>query len=331
MAIRHAIIMSNILSKNDCILVAGARGLVGSSIARALHAKGFENILMPTHTELDLMDAETVKLFFKRYQPRYVFLAAAKVGGIHANNTYPADFIFNNLTVQNNVIHESWRQGVKRLIFLGSSCVYPRNCLQPIKEEYLMTGDLERTNRPYAIAKIAGIELCWACNRQYGTQFLSVMPTNLYGPGDNFHLENSHVMPALIRKMHEAKIDNRQEVEIWGTGKPRREFLYVDDLAEACFFLMNLPEDRYVNLLNKQEGPWVNVGCGEDLTIAELAKLVAEVVGYSGKFCWNTNQPDGTFRKLLDVNLLRSLGWKPKVNLKEGIQKAYEAYLAGLE
>ncbi|OGT07409.1 MAG: GDP-fucose synthetase [Gammaproteobacteria bacterium GWF2_41_13] len=322
--------MSDILAKNDCIFVAGARGLVGSSIVRTLHAKGFKNILVPTHTELDLMDAETVKLFFKRHQPRYVFLAAAKVGGIYANNTYPADFIFNNLSIQNNVIHESWRQDVKRLIFLGSSCVYPRDCPQPIKEEYLMTGDLERTNRPYAIAKIAGIELCWAYNRQYGTQFLSAMPTNTYGSLDNFHLENSHVMPALIRKMHEAKIENRSEVEIWGTGKPRREFLYVDDLAEACLFLMSLPEDQYVNLLKKQMGPWVNIGCGEDLTIAELAELVAEVVGYSGKFCWNVNQPDGTLRKLLDVSLLASLGWKPQVNLKDGIQKAYAAYLAAL-
>ncbi len=308
------------------IYVAGHRGLVGSAILRCLKNGGYSNIVIRTHAELDLMDQRAVREFFEQERPEYVFLAAARVGGIQANNIYPADFIYQNLAIQTNVIHESWRSGVKRLLFLGSSCIYPRDCLQPIKEEYLLTGPLEATNRPYAIAKIAGIEMCWSYNRQHGTQYLAVMPTNLYGPGDNYDLGNSHVLPALIRKMHEAKMRGDKEVVVWGTGTPRREFLYSEDMADACLFLVNLPDSNFRSILDSSGGkapPLVNIGCGEDLTIAELARAVAEKIGYAGTIVFDSGKPDGTPRKLLDVSNLAALGWRAKVLLEEGIQRTY--------
>ena len=305
------------------IYIAGHRGLVGSAIVRSLKRHGFENLVFRTHAELDLMDQKLVADFFESEKPEYVFLAAAKVGGIHANNTYPAEFINSNLAIQTNVINECWRSGVKRLLFLGSSCIYPRECPQPIKEEYLLTGPLEETNRPYAIAKIAGVEMCHAYNRQYGTQFLAVMPTNLYGPGDNYDLQNSHVLPALIRKFHEAKVANAGKVTVWGTGNPRREFLYSDDMADACLFLMNLPEEQFARLIAAHAFPIVNVGYGEDIPIAGLAELVAEVVGFEGEIVQDTSQPDGTPRKLLDTGRINALGWEAKTVLREGISFAY--------
>ncbi len=269
------------MKQNDKIFVAGHNGLVGSSLVRALQKQGFTNILRRAHSELDLMDKAAVDAFFQESRPDTVFLAAAKVGGIWANDNYPADFIYHNLQIQNNVIHAAYQSQVKRLLFLGSSCIYPRNCPQPIKEEYLLTGTLESTNRPYALAKIAGIEMCWAFNRQFGTQFLAVMPTNLYGPGDNYDLNNSHVIPALIRKMHEAKITQSKEVVIWGTGSPKREFLYSDDLADACLHLMKLAQDDFAKLTSSKEvAPIINIGYGQDLTIRELATQIAEVVGF---------------------------------------------------
>ena len=270
---------------------------------------------------------EDVREFFAREKPEYVFLAAAKVGGIYANNTNPAEFIHQNLVIQTNIIHEAWRNGVTRLLFLGSSCIYPRYCPQPIKEEYLLTGPLEPTNRPYALAKIAGIEMCHAYNRQYGTKFIAAMPTNLYGPGDNYDLNNSHVMPALIRKMHEAKVRGDNEVTVWGTGLPMREFLYSDDMAEACLYLLEQSEDKLDNLFNDQQPPLVNVGCGEDLSIGELAELVKNIVGYTGRLVFDTNKPDGTMRKLMGASRLCELGWKAKTSLPIGILKAYKDYL----
>jgi len=308
------------------IYVAGHRGLVGAAIMRRLRSGGYENILARTHAELDLMDQRAVCRFFEQERPEYVFLAAARVGGIYANNTYPAEFIYQNLAIQTNVIHESWRSGVKRLLFLGSSCIYPRDCQQPIKEEYLLAGPLEATNRPYAVAKIAGIEMCWSHNRQYGTQYLAAMPTNLYGPGDNYDPVNSHVLPALIRKMHEAKIRDDKEVTIWGTGTPRREFLYSDDMADACLFLMSLPDIQFRTILGLDSSkipPLINIGFGEDLTIRTLAETVAEQIGYSGTLVFDANKPDGTPRKLLDTSKLTALGWRAKTPLKDGIQKAY--------
>lgn len=305
------------------IYIAGHRGLVGSAIVRSLKRHGFENLVFRTHAELDLMDQKLVADFFESEKPEYVFLAAAKVGGIHANNTYPAEFINSNLAIQTNVINECWRSGVKRLLFLGSSCIYPRDCPQPIKEEYLLTGPLEATNRPYAIAKIAGVEMCHAYNRQYGTQFLAVMPTNLYGPNDNYDLQNSHVLPALIRKFHEAKVANAGKVTVWGTGNPRREFLYSDDMADACLFLMNLPEERFARLIAAHAFPIVNVGYGEDIPIADLAELVAEVVGFEGEIVQDRSKPDGTPRKLLDTGRINALGWEAKTVLREGISFAY--------
>ncbi len=309
------------------IFVAGHRGLVGSAILRCLHASGFENIIVRTHTELDLMDQGAVSRFFDVERPEFVFLAAAKVGGIHANSSYPAEFIYKNLAIQENVIHNSWRSGVKRLLFLGSSCIYPRDCPQPIKEDYLLTGPLESTNRPYAVAKIAGIEMCWAYNRQYGTRYITAMPTNLYGPGDSYDLENSHVLPALIRKMHEAKIRGDTEAVIWGTGSPRREFLYSDDLADACLFLMNLPDHQFSSVLDPNSGkmpPLINIGCGTDLTIRELAELVAKQVGFHRKLVFDPARPDGTPRKILDVSKLTALGWRARTPLETGIQKTYD-------
>lgn len=314
------------MDRNARIYVAGHRGMAGSAIVRRLQAAGFNNIVARTHGELDLIDQRATREFFQAEKPDFVFLAAAKVGGIVANNTYPADFIQQNLAIQTNVIHEAWRSKVKRLLFLGSSCIYPRDCPQPIKEEYLLTGPLEPTNRPYAIAKIAGVEMCSAYNRQYGTQFLAAMPTNLYGPGDNYDLETSHVLPALIRKIHEAKQRKAGEYVVWGTGQPRREFLYSEDMADACVMLMSLPDGEFQALIDSYP-PLVNVGCGRDQTIAELAALVARVVGFEGGFRFDTSKPDGTPRKLLDVSRILQLGWKPQVGMEEGIQLAYRAFI----
>ncbi len=304
------------MKNEDKIYVAVHRGLVGSSIIRCLKKNGFQHIITRTHQELDLTNQQAVNHFFQQEKPDYVFLAAAKVGGIHANNTYSAEFIRDNLLIQTNVIHEAYISSVKRLLFLGSSCIYPRECPQPIKEEYLLTGPLEPTNKPYALAKIAGIEMCRSYNRQYGTKFISVMPTNLYGPGDNYDLENSHVIPALIRKMHEAKIREDEEILIWGTGKPRREFLYVDDLAQACIQIINQKE--VVDL--------INVGSGEDLTIHELAEQIKKIVGFHGNLSFDASKPDGTPRKILDINQAKKIGWTPNINLKNGLNFAYEAY-----
>ena len=310
------------------IYVAGHRGLVGSAIVRRLQSAGHSNIITRTHPELDLTDQPAVRDFLASERPEYVFLAAAKVGGILANDTYPAEFIQENLAIQNSVIHESWRAGVKRLLFLGSSCIYPRDCPQPIKEEYLLTGPLESTNRAYAIAKIAGIEMCWSYNRQYGTRFLAAMPTNLYGPGDNYDLQNSHVLPALVRKMQEAKKRADAEVVVWGTGKPRREFLYSEDMADACLFLMNMPDEAFSLLFTHHSlPPLINIGCGEDLTIRELAELVAKTIGFKGALKFDTSKPDGTPRKLLDVGRLFSLGWRPTIQLDAGIKAAYLDFL----
>ena len=309
------------------IYVAGHTGLAGSALVRQLHKQGYENLLLRTHAELDLMDAVAVHDFFDREQPDYVFLAAAKVGGICANNTYPADFIYKNLAIQTNVIHESWCHNVRRLLFLGSSCIYPRDCPQPIKEEYLLTGPLEPTNRPYALAKIAGIEMCWAYNRQYGTQYIAAMPTNLYGPNDNYDLENSHVLPALIRKMHEAKEKADKTVVIWGSGAPRREFLHSDDLAAASIFLMNLSDSQMEIFLSQQELPLINIGYGADLTIRELAKMIAEIVGFQGDLIFDREKLDGAPRKLLDTARMHTFGWKPTYTLKVGIVAAYQDFL----
>jgi GDP-L-fucose synthase len=320
---------SSILSPQSRIYVAGHTGLVGSALMRRLQKGGYSNLITRPHRGLDLTDQRATEAFFQAERPEYVFLAAAKAGGIYANNTYPAEFIQQNLAIQTNVIHEAWRAGTKRLLFLGSSCIYPRDCPQPIKEEYLLTGPLEPTNRAYALAKIAGIEMCWSYNRQYGTQFLAVMPTNLYGPGDNYDLEKSHVIPALIRKMHEAKVRGDKKVVVWGTGTPRREFLYSDDLADACVFLMNLRDDEYGSRVTSDElPPLLNIGCGEDLTIREVADIVKNIVAYKGDLTWDTSKPDGTPQKLLDVSTIKSLGWKPTTDFKEGITRAYEDYLS---
>jgi len=319
------------MEKNARIYVAGHSGLVGSALVRALERAGYGNLVLRRHAEIELTDSAAVRAFFEREKPEYVFVAAAKVGGIVANNTYRADFVYQNLQISANVIHEAWRAGVKRLLYLGSSCIYPRDCPQPMKEEYLLTGPLELTNRPYAISKIAGIELCWSYNRQYGTQFLAAMPTNLYGPGDNYDLETAHVLPALIRKAHEAKERGDTELVVWGTGKPRREFLYSDDAAEACLFLMNLPAEKYGPLLASSTAPpLVNIGCGEDQSICKLAELVAQVVGYGGKLVFDASKPDGTPRKLQDVSRLTGLGWRPRVVLRKGIGLAYHDFLGHL-
>ena len=301
---------------NSRIYVAGHLGLVGSAILRALQQKGFENLITRTHSELELKDSTAVREFFADTKPEYVFLAAAKVGGIHANNTYPAEFIHENLLLQANVIHESWRHEVVKLIFLGSSCIYPKLCPQPIKEEYLLTGKLESTNDAYAIAKIAGIKTCQSYNKQYGTNYLSVMPTNLYGINDNFHPENSHVVPSLIRKFHKAKIMNSESVNIWGDGTPRREFLHTDDLAAAVLFLME----------NYNDSEIVNVGCGQDQTIMELAETIQEVVGFKGYLNFDSSYPNGTPQKILDISKIKLLGWKPNIPLKEGLKQVYQWY-----
>lgn len=317
------------------IYVAGHRGLVGSALVRNLRSKGYANLVTRTHADLDLTNQQQTQDFFTQEKPDYVFLAAAKVGGIHANNTYPAEFIRDNLAIQNNVIHAAYRAGVKRLLFLGSSCIYPRDCPQPIKEEYLLTGPLESTNRPYALAKIAGIEMCWSYNRQYCTQFLAAMPTNLYGPGDSYDLNTSHVIPALIRKFHEAKQRGDKEVVVWGTGTPRREFLYSDDMAEACVLLMNLPDSQFQPLLaaDRNDGlpPLMNIGSGSDLTIAELAFLIKEVVGFEGRIAFDISKPDGTLRKLMDSSRLSRLGWQVSTGLKDGLATAYQDFREGRE
>ncbi|MCR4298344.1 MAG: GDP-L-fucose synthase [Gallionella sp.] len=318
------------MKQDSKIYIAGHRGLVGSALMRQLHAKCYRNLVTRAHAELDLTDQAAVRDFFAAEQPEYVLLAAAKVGGIHANNTYPAEFIRQNLAIQTNVIHEAWRNNVRRLLFLGSSCIYPKDCPQPIKEEYLLTGPLEPTNRPYALAKIAGVEMCWSYNRQYGTKYIAAMPTNSYGPGDNYDLANSHVLPALIRKMHEAKQHGDKQIVVWGTGAPRREFLYSDDMAEACLYLLEQPEEKLPALFSDTQPPLVNVGCGEDLSIRELAELVREVVGFTGKLVFDTSKPDGTMRKLLDVGKLHALGWKASTSLNDGVKLAYSDYVAGL-
>jgi GDP-L-fucose synthase len=302
------------MNKNEKIYVAGHKGMVGSAIFRKLQSEGFENIVSRELNELDLMNQQAVADFFETEKPDYVILAAAKVGGILANNTYRAQFLYENMMIQNNVIHQSYVHGVKKLLFLGSSCIYPKMAPQPLKEEYLLTGLLEETNEPYAIAKISGIKMCEAYRDQYGCNFISVMPTNLYGPNDNFDLKNSHVLPALIRKFHEAKAENKPSVEIWGTGSPKREFLYVDDVADACYYLMQ----------NYDEKGFVNIGCGEDISILDLAKLVKNIVGYEGEITHDLSKPDGTPRKLMDVSRLFGTGWKPTVNLEEGIKRVYE-------
>lgn len=302
------------MNRDATIFVAGHRGLVGSAIERRLRAQGFERLLSRTRAEVDLCSQAAVEAFFAAERPQYVFLAAAKVGGIQANNSYPADFIRDNLQIQTNVIDSAWRHGTRKLLFLGSSCIYPKLAPQPMREEYLLTGPLEPTNESYAVAKIAGIKMCEAYRRQYGFDAISAMPTNLYGPGDNFSLENSHVLPALIRRFHEARERGDREVVIWGTGTPRREFLYVDDLAEAAVFLME----------NYSGEQLVNVGCGEDLTIRELAELVAETVGFQGRLVFDSSKPDGTPRKLLDVSRIRAIGWKPATSLPKGIRLTYD-------
>ena len=305
------------MKTNDKIYVAGHRGMVGSAIVRQLEQEGYRNLLLKTSSELDLRNQQQVEQFFRHERPDYVFLAAAKVGGIHANNTYRAEFIYNNLMIQSNIIHQSYLAGVKKLMFLGSSCIYPKLAQQPITEEYLLTGELESSNEPYAIAKIAGIKMCDSYRSQYGCNFISVMPTNLYGPNDNYDLVSSHVLPALIRKFHEAKKNQLDEVVIWGTGKPRREFLHANDLADACFFLMK----------NYNEPGLVNIGVGTDISIAELGQIVKEVVDFRGQVVFNPAMPDGTPRKLLDVSKLHSLGWKHRISLVEGIHMTYSDFI----
>jgi len=323
------------MDKNDKIYVAGHRGLVGGAITRNLQARGYHNLLVRTHAELDLCDQQATESFFAQHKPDHVFLAAARVGGILANNDFPAEFIRDNLAVQTNVIHAAYRSDVQRLLFLGSSCIYPKRCPQPMQEDYLLTGPLEPTNRPYALAKIAGIEMCWSYNRQYGTRYLAAMPTNLYGPGDNYHPQNSHVIPALLRKFHQAKQAKATEVVVWGTGTPRREFMYSEDMADACVHLMNLPQAQYQLLLGSDElktgrfePPIVNIGVGADVTIRELAQTVQDVVGFDGAIVFDSSKPDGTPRKLMHTGRLNAQGWSARTPLSNGIAKAYDDFLA---
>jgi len=313
--------MTNAINRTSTLFVAGSRGMAGSAIVRCLQAGGYQNILTPTRAELDLTDQAAVSAFIELEKPECIFLAAGKVGGIQANNTYRAEFIYQNLMMEANVIHAAHQAGVNRLLFLGSSCIYPRDCPQPIKEDYLLTGPLEPTNEPYAIAKIAGIKLCESYNRQYGRHYVSVMPTNLYGPNDNYDLANSHVLPALLRKAHEAKLRGEAKLEVWGSGKPRREFLHVDDMADACVFVMErgIAEGLY------------NVGMGSDVTIRELAETIMGVVGFVGELAFDSSKPDGTPRKLLDVSRLREIGWQAKIGLRAGIEMTYSAYLGPVE
>ena len=321
------------MDKSARIFVAGHRGLVGSALMRGLQAGGWTNVLSRTSAELDLRDAAATAAFFEQEKPEYVFLAAARVGGIVANHKYPVEFLSDNLNIQNSVINAAYQVGVKRLMFLGSSCIYPKLAPQPMNEKSLLTGPLEPTNRAYALAKIAGIELCWSYNRQHQTQYLAVMPTNLYGPGDNYHPENSHVIPGLLRKFHEAREAGAASVSVWGSGTPRREFLYSDDMAGACIYLMNLPDDKFKPLLGSDEvatgefnPPLVNIGVGEDVTIAELASLIQQVVGFKGTIEYDRSKPDGTPRKLMDVSYVNSLGWKASTSLRDGLEQAYAEF-----
>jgi GDP-L-fucose synthase len=311
------------METNARIYVAGHRGLVGSALCRELTRLGYADVITRTHADLDLLDASAVRGFFATERPDYVFLAAAKVGGILANNTYPADFIRDNLAIQSNVIEAAYESQVKRLLFLGSSCIYPKLAPQPIQEEALLTGPLEPTNRPYALAKIAGIEMCWSYNRQFGTRYLAAMPTNMYGPGDNYDLNNSHVLPALIRKAAIAKANGDTEMVVWGTGTPRRELLHSDDLAQGCLFLMNLPDATFDTLLSEEIAPLVNIGTGNDVTIAELAEIVTRVVGFEGKLVFDTSKPDGTPRKLMDSSKIGKLGWRYQIELEDGISRTW--------
>jgi GDP-L-fucose synthase len=320
------------VNKTSRIYIAGHSGLVGSAVVRGLQTLGYANLLLRSHQQLDLTDQRRVQQFFAQERPEYVFLAAAKVGGILANVTYPGDFFGQNILISTHVIHEAYRAGVKRLLFLGSSCIYPKFASQPIKEEYLLTGPLEETNRAYAVAKIAGIEMCWSYNRQHGTRFIAAMPTNLYGPGDRYDLQMSHVIPAIIRKLHEAKRSGSDKVVLWGTGTPRREFLHSDDAADACIFLMNLSDDEVDGMLaDKAAHAVINVGCGQDLTIRELSELVASVVDFRGQIVFDPSKPDGTPRKLLDISRLSALGWSPKISLREGLAMTYQGFLAKYE
>ncbi|MDP2760807.1 MAG: GDP-L-fucose synthase [Sideroxyarcus sp.] len=351
------------MNQNSKIYIAGHRGLVGSALVRRLQAKGYRNLITRTHAELDLTDQAAVREFFATEKPEVVLLAAAKVGGIHANHTYPAEFIHDNLVIQDNVIHSAWQNKVNRLLFLGSSCIYPKQAPQPMTEDCLLTGPLEPTNRPYALAKIAGIEMCHAYNRQYGTKYMAVMPTNLYGPNDNYDLNNSHVLPAMIRKIHLAKLAHEgdiagiarneatlgiipadlkakllasctlhlePEVTLWGTGTPKREFLYSEDMADACIFLLNMTDNNLDSFLSPDASvpPLINIGCGEDLTIRELAELVAEVIGFKGALTFDTSKPDGTMRKVMDVSRINALGWKRTMQLKDGIALSYQDMLS---
>ena len=312
------------------IYIAGHNGLVGSAILRSLKASGFKNILIRDHKELELTDQLATSNFFKTEKPEYVFLAAAKVGGIHANATYPAEFFFQNVTIQTNILHQSYLNNVKRLLFLGSSCIYPKDCKQPIKEEYLLSGPLEKTNSPFAVAKIAGISMCSSYNRQYNTRYLSAMSTNLFGHGDNYDLKNGHVMAALIRKFYEAKKVNSSSVTVWGSGNPMREFLYSDDLARACIFLMCLADEKFDSLLQNDSGtksyPVINIGTGEDISIKDLSLLIAKITGYTGEVVFDETKPDGVFRKLLDVSILKQLGWSSEISISEGIEKALQEF-----
>lgn len=323
------------MEKNAKIYVAGHRGLAGSALTAHLTRQGYTNLVLRTHAQLDLIRQADVETFFAQEKPDYVFMAAAKVGGIHANNSYPADFIYDNVAIQANIIHSAWKTGVRRLLFLGSSCSYPRLAAQPMKESDLLTGALEPSNRPYAVAKIAGIEMCWSYNRQYGTRFLAVTPTNLYGPGDNYHPENSHVIPAMIRKFCEAKRDGAREVVLWGSGKPKREFMHSSDMASACLFLMNMPDAQFDDLLGKHalgdaplHPPLINIGVGEDVAIAELARMVKDATGFEGAIRFDDSKPDGAPRKLLDSARMRALGWSPSVTLADGLAQAVQEFLA---
>ncbi len=331
MAVKEGIdnIMSFILPGSR-IYIAGHTGMVGSAIVSRLRRLGFENLVIRSHAELDLLDQRAVRSFFQLEQIDCVILAAARVGGILANASFPADFIYQNMAIQNNVIHEAWQAGVQHLLFLGSSCIYPKLAPQPMKEEYLLTGSLEPTNEPYAIAKIAGIKMCEAYNRQYGTSYFAVMPTNLYGTGDHYGLQNSHVLPALIRKMHDAKNDGQKEVVLWGTGTPRREFLHCDDLAAAVVFLLSLEKYTLFSSFFSDGAPLINVGYGKDITIQELAQKIRGIIGFTGKLAWDETKPDGTPKKLLDVSRINALGWRPTISLSDGIQDTYSKYLTEL-
>ena len=316
------------MEQNSKIFLAGSAGLVGSAVLRRLKKDGYSNVLSPVRAQLDLTNETAVARFMGAERPDYVFICAAKVGGILANLNYPAEFIHRNLAIQINIIHNSYLHGVKRLLFLGSNCIYPRETPQPIREDYMLTGPLEWTNRPYAVAKIAGVEMCWAYNRQYSTSYLTLMPVNLYGPGDNFDPETSHVIAAILRKVHEAKVYKRAAVRLWGTGNPRREFMHSDDVADAAMTVMNLPDDLCRGLLTSNLPPILNVGTGGDMPIRDIAQVVMEIIGYEGSIEWDTSKPDGTMRKLLDNGRMRALGWMPKIPLKQGLQSFYHDFLA---